>query len=71
MPSPASTERDKNHRFPGAIISHGVWLSPRFTVSDRDVQKLLCERGITVFHEAIRHKHSCRRCDVTARCKIL
>ena len=27
----------KNHRFPGEIISHGVWLYYRFTLSYRDV----------------------------------
>jgi transposase-like protein len=54
MTPPADTERDKNHRFPGDIISHGVWLSYRFTLSDRDVQELLFARGITVSHEAIR-----------------
>jgi putative transposase len=57
---PAHTERDKNHRFPGAIISHGVWLSYRFTLSYRDVQELLFERGITVSHEAIRPW--CQKC---------
>ena len=50
----ADTERYKNHRFPGEIISHGVWLSYRFTLSYRDVEELLFERGITVSHEAIR-----------------
>jgi len=54
MTSPANPERYKHHRFPGDIISHGVWLSYRFTLSYRDVQELLCERGITVSHEAIR-----------------
>ena len=54
MPSPADTERYKNHRFPGDIISHGVWLYYRFTLSYRDVQELLCERGVTVSHEAVR-----------------
>ena len=54
MPPPANTERYKNHRFPGEIISHGVWLYYRFTLSYRDVQELLFERGVTVSHEAIR-----------------
>src|SRR5262245_58665627 len=54
MPPPANTKRYKNHRFPGEIISHGVWLYYRFTLSYRDVQELLFERGITVSHEAIR-----------------
>jgi putative transposase len=54
MPPPATSERDKHHRFPGAIISHGVWLSYRCTLSSRDGEELLCERGSTVSHEAIR-----------------
>jgi hypothetical protein len=54
MTPPADTERYKNHRFPGEIISHGVWLYYRFTLSCRDVQELLFERGIDVSHEAIR-----------------
>jgi putative transposase len=54
MTPPANTERYKNHRFPGDIISHGVWLYYRFTLSYRDVQELLFERGIDVTYEAIR-----------------
>jgi putative transposase len=54
MTSPAHTECYKNHRFPGEIISHGVWLYYRFTLSYRDVDELLFVRGITVSHEAIR-----------------
>src|SRR4029453_11947150 len=54
MTPPADPERYKNHRFPGEIISHGVWLSYRFPLSYRDVHELLLERGIDVTHEAIR-----------------
>jgi putative transposase len=54
MTPATDTTRYKNHRFPGEIISHGVWLYYRFTLSYRDVQELLFERGITVSHEAIR-----------------
>jgi putative transposase len=53
MTPPAYPARDKNHRFPGEIISDGVWLSCRFPLSYRDVQELLFERGIDVTHEAI------------------
>ena len=60
MTSPADPERYKNHRFPGEIISHGVWLYYRFPLSYRDVQELLCERDIDVTHEAIRQW--CRKC---------
>jgi putative transposase len=54
MTPPADPERSKNPRFPGEIISHGVWLSYRFPLSYRDVQELLFERGIDVTHAAIR-----------------
>jgi putative transposase len=54
MPPPAHTEPYKNHRFPGDIISHGVWRYYRFQLSYRDVQELLFERGIEVTYEAIR-----------------
>ena len=60
MPPPATSERSKHHRLPGEIISHGVWLYYRFTLSDRDVEESLFERGITVSHEAIRQW--CRKC---------
>ena len=42
------------YRFPPAIISHAVWLYHRFSLSFRDVEDLLAERGITVSYEAIR-----------------
>jgi len=54
MTPPADPARYKNHRFPGEIISHGVWLYYRFPLSYRDVEELLLERGIDVTHEAIR-----------------
>ena len=50
----ADPARYKNQRFPGEIISHGVWLYYRFPLSYRDVQELLFERSIDVTHEAIR-----------------
>jgi putative transposase len=42
------------YRFPPAIIQHAVWLYLRFTLSFRDVEDLLAERGITVSYETIR-----------------
>ena len=39
----------RGHRFPAEIISHAVWLYHRFTLSFRDVEDLLAERGIIVF----------------------
>jgi putative transposase len=54
MIPPANPVCDKKHRFPAQIISHGVWLYYRFSLSYRGVQELLFERGIPVSHEAIR-----------------
>ena len=44
----------QNHRFSVEIISHAVWLYYRFSLSHRDVEELLFERGIIVSYEAIR-----------------
>jgi len=44
----------KCHRFPPDIISYAVWLCHRFNLSNRDVEDLLAERGITVSYAAIR-----------------
>ncbi len=54
MTPPADPARYKYHRFPGEIISHGVWLSYRFSLSYRDVEAMLVARGIVVTYEAIR-----------------
>jgi putative transposase len=54
MDTPPATTKYKPHRFPGEIISRAVWLYFRFCLSFRDVEELLCERGITVTYEAIR-----------------
>ena len=44
----------KRFRYPKEIISHSVWLYHRFTLSLRDVQELMFERGVVVSHETIR-----------------
>jgi transposase-like protein len=36
------------------IIRQAIWLYARFTLSFRDVEDLLAERGITVFYETVR-----------------
>ena len=41
------------HRFPPEVISHAVWLYFRFTLSYRDAEELLAERGIEVSNESI------------------
>jgi len=45
----------KRHRFPAEIIQHAVWLYFRFTLSFRDVEDLLAERGLDVSYESIRY----------------
>lgn len=42
------------YRFPAEIISHAVWLYHVFSLSLRDVELILAERGITVTRESIR-----------------
>ncbi len=42
------------YRFPPEIIHQAIWLYLRFTLSFRDVQDLLAERGIAVSHETVR-----------------
>jgi putative transposase len=44
----------KRHRFPPAIIQHAVWLYFRFTLSLRDVEEMLAQRGIEISYETIR-----------------
>ena len=44
----------KRHRFPAEVIRYAVWLYFRFTLSLRDVEELLAQRGIEVSREAIR-----------------
>jgi putative transposase len=43
-----------HHRFPRAVIQHAVWLYLRFTLSYRDVEELLAERGLDLSYETIR-----------------
>ena len=42
------------HRFPPAVIQHAVWLYLRFTLSYRDVEDLLAERGLDISYETVR-----------------
>ena len=42
------------HRFPAAISSHAVWLYHAFTLSFRDVELLLAERGVILSYETVR-----------------
>src|SRR6185312_8654627 len=42
------------YRFPPEIIQQAIWFYLRFTLSLRDVEDLLAERGIVVSYETVR-----------------
>jgi putative transposase len=44
----------KRRRFPAAVIRRAVWLYFRFTLSFRDAEELLAERGIEVSYNTVR-----------------
>jgi putative transposase len=44
----------RGHRYPADIISHAVWPYFRFSLSLRDVEELMAERGVRVSYETIR-----------------
>jgi putative transposase len=48
-----STLSCRGFRFPWIVIQHAVWLYARFTLSLRDVEELLAERGVIVSYETI------------------
>src|SRR5918911_5304201 len=50
MPPPSYAR----HQFPPVLIQHAVWLYLRFTLSYRDVEDLLAERGVDVSYETVR-----------------
>ena len=58
-------------RFPAEIISHCVWLYFRFSLSYRDVEEIMAERGIVVTYESIRawSQHFGGICAKRLRCR--
>ena len=44
----------RGFRFPAEIIAHAVWLYHCFSLSLREVELILAERGIVVSYESIR-----------------
>jgi len=44
----------RGYRFPPEIISQAVWLYHRFTLSFRDIEDLVAERGVIVTYESVR-----------------
>src|ERR1700756_5246236 len=49
-----TTPNYQGFRFPPEIISHAVWLYFRFSLSFRDIEELLAQRGIVVSYETVR-----------------
>ena len=47
-------EGKAGYRFPPEAIHQAIWLYLRFTLSFRDVEDLLAERGIAVSYETVR-----------------
>jgi putative transposase len=49
-----SPDPHRGHRFPAEIIAHAIWLYHVFSLSLRDVELLLAERGVMVSYESVR-----------------
>ena len=45
----------RRHRFPPSVISHCVWLYYRLSLSYRDIELMMAERGLTLTYETIRY----------------
>jgi len=43
----------KGYRFPPEMISRCVWLSFRFSLSHRDIEERMAERGVTLTYETV------------------
>jgi putative transposase len=55
------------YRFPAEVIRYAVWLHHLFSLSFRDVELLLAERGLVVSHESIRRWCLCFGADFAAK----
>ena len=44
----------RRHCFPPEVIQYAIWLYLRFTLSYRDVEELLAERGLDISYETVR-----------------
>ena len=54
MKKTTTASQYKGYRFPPEIISHCIWLYVRFSLSYRDVEEILAERGVVLTSETIR-----------------
>ena len=52
----------RRHRFPPEIIQHAIWLYLRFTLSYRDVEEVLADRGLDISYETVKLKATSRTC---------
>ena len=55
MPSQTPAPCYKRHRFPKEILRHALWLYYRFTLSSRDIEERLAQRGITLTYQTVRY----------------
>jgi putative transposase len=46
----------RRHRFPPPVIERAIWLYLRLTLSYRDVEDLLAERGLDLSYETVRRQ---------------
>ncbi|EFH87921.1 IS6 family transposase [Ktedonobacter racemifer] len=54
MKTQAPASLYKGFRFPAEIIVHCIWLYFRFSLSFRDVEEIMAERGVALTYETIR-----------------
>jgi len=64
-------DQPKGYRFPNVVIRHAVYLSHRYTLSHRDVQEPMFERGVDVSHETVRQWCSRFGPDIAEQLKAL
>ena len=54
MKTQAPASSYKGFRFPAEIISHCTWLYFRFSLSFRDIEEMMAERGVVLTYETVR-----------------
>jgi putative transposase len=54
METTLSASLYKGHRFPPEIIRYCVWLYYRFSLSYRDIEEIMAERGVQLTYETVR-----------------
>jgi putative transposase len=54
MNTQTASSLSKGFRFPPEIIGHAVWLYFHFSLSVRDVEEIMAERGVMLTYETIR-----------------